>query len=63
MTMLQYTIVALKTSVLCEEAALTSHVKDKKLVNRSPFDQYIKSLMPPATAPPLIILKISLSGV
>ena len=43
-----------------EEAALTSHMKDKKHVDRSPSDQYIKSLMPPTPAPPLIISKISL---
>ena len=46
-----------------EEAALTSHMKGKKHVERSPSDQCIKSLMPPTPAPPLIILKISLSGV
>ena len=43
-----------------EETALTSHMKDKKHVDRSPSDQYIKSLMPPTPAPPLIISKISL---
>ena len=43
-----------------EEAALTSHMKDKKHVDRSPSNQYIKSLMPPTPAPPLIISKISL---
>ena len=46
-----------------EEATLTSHMKDKKHVERSPSDQCIKSMMPPTPAPPLIILKISLSGV
>ena len=46
-----------------EEAALTSHMKGKKHVERSPSDQCIKSLMPPTPAPPLIILKISFSGV
>ena len=46
-----------------EEATLTSHMKDKKHVERSPSDQCIKSVMPPTPAPPLIILKISLSGV
>ena len=46
-----------------EEAASTSHMKDRKHVDRSPSDQYIKSLMPPTPALPLIILKISLSGV
>ena len=45
-----------------EEAALTSHVKCKKHVEKSPSDQCIKPLMPPTPAPPLIILKISLSG-
>ena len=46
-----------------EKAALTSPMKDKKLVYRSPSEQYIKSLMPPTPVPPLIIFKISLSGV
>ena len=46
-----------------EKATLTSHVKDKKHVERSPSDQCIKSLMPPTVVPPLIILKITLSGV
>ena len=46
-----------------EEAALTSHIKGKKYVERSPSDQCIKSLMPPTLAPLLIILKISLSGI
>ena len=46
-----------------EETALMSHVKGKKHVERFPSDQCIKSLMPPTPAPPLIILKISLSGV
>ena len=46
-----------------EKAALTSPMKDKKLVYRSPSKQYIKSLMPPTPVPPLIIFKISLSGV
>ena len=46
-----------------EEAALTLHMKGKKHVERSPSGQCIKSLMPPTPAPPLIILKISLSGV
>ena len=46
-----------------EEAALTKHIKGKKHVERSPSDQCIKSLMPPTPAPPLIILKNSLSGV
>ena len=45
-----------------EEAALKSHIKGKKYVERSPSDQYIKSLVPP-TPSLLIILKISLSGV
>ena len=45
-----------------EEAALTSHMKGKKHIEKSPSDQCIKSLRPPASAPPLIILKISLSG-
>ena len=46
-----------------EEAALTSHIKGKKYIERSPSDQCIKSLMPPTLAPLLIILKISLSGI
>ena len=45
-----------------EEAALTSHMKGKKHVERSPSDQCIKSLMP-LTPLPLIILKTILSGV
>ena len=44
-----------------EEAALTSHMKAKKYIERSPSDHFIKSLMPATLAPPLIILKISLS--
>ena len=46
-----------------EEADLTSNMKGEKHVERSPSEQCIKSLMPPRSAPPLIILKISLSGV
>ena len=46
-----------------EKAALTSPMKDKKETYRSPSEQYIKSLMPPTPVPPLIIFKISLSGV
>ena len=46
-----------------EEAALTSLIEGKKHVEGSPSDQCIKSLMPPTPALPLIILKISLSGV
>ena len=46
-----------------KEAALTSHMKSKKHVERSPSNQCIKSLMPPTSSPPLILLKISLSGV
>ena len=46
-----------------EEAALTSHMKGKKHLERSPSDQCIKSLMPPTPASPLIKLKISLSEV
>ena len=46
-----------------EKAALTSHMKDKKHVDRSLSDRYIKSLMPHTPAPHLIIFKISLSGV
>ena len=42
-----------------EKVALTSHMKDKKQVDRSLSDQYIKSLMPQTPAPPLIIFKIS----
>ena len=33
------------------EAALTSHMKGKKHVERSPSDQCIKSMMPPAPTP------------
>ena len=40
-----------------EEAALTSHMKGKKHVEWSPSDPCIKSLMPPAPAPPLIIFR------
>ena len=46
-----------------EEAALMSHMKGQRHVERSRSDQCIKSLMPPTPPPPLIILKISLSGV
>ena len=46
-----------------EEAVLTSHMKGKRHLERSPSNQCIKSLMPPTPAPPLIILKISLSEV
>ena len=46
-----------------EKAALTSHMKGNKHIERSPSEQCIKSLMSPTPAPPLIILKISLSGV
>ena len=45
-----------------DEAALTSHMKDKGHIERSPSDQCIKSLMPSTPVFPLIILKISLSG-
>ena len=46
-----------------EEAAFMSYMKGKKQVKRSPSDRCIKSLMLPAPVPPLIILKISLSGI
>ena len=46
-----------------EEAALTLHMKGKKHVKRSLSDQCIKSLMSPTPVPPLIIMKICLSGV
>ena len=46
-----------------EEAALTLHMKGKKHVKSYFSDQCIKSLMPPTPAPPLIIMKICLSGV
>ena len=46
-----------------EKAALTSHMKGKKHLERSPSYHYIKSLIPPTPAPLLIILKISLPGV
>ena len=46
-----------------EKAALMSHMKSKKHVESSLSDQCIKSLMPQTLVPPLIILKISLSGV
>ena len=45
-----------------EEVALTSHMETKKHEEKSP-DQCIKSLMLPTPAPPLIILKMSFSGV
>ena len=45
-----------------EKAVLTSHMKGKKHLERSPSDKCIKSFMPPTPAPPSIILKISLSG-
>ena len=48
---------------IMQEAALMSHIKGKKDIERSPSEQCIKSLMPPTPAPPLIILKISFSGV
>ena len=44
-----------------EDDALTSHMKCEKHIERSP-NQCIKSLRPLMPAPPLIILKISLSG-
>ena len=46
-----------------KETALTSHIKGKKHVERSPSDHCIKSLIPPIPVPPLNILKISLSKV
>ena len=46
-----------------EEAALTSHMKDKKHAERYHSDQCIESLMAPTPASRLIILKISLSRV
>ena len=59
MTLLQYAIITVDVSVAnMEEAALTSHMKGKKYVERSPCDQGIKSLMAPTPAPPLIILKV-----
>ena len=62
MTLLQYVFIALKMSML-EEAALMSYMKGKKHIERSPSNQCIKSLMPPTPAPPLIIFKVSFSGV
>ena len=41
-----------------EQAALVSHMKGKKPIERSPSDQCIKSLMAPTPSPPLIILKM-----
>ena len=41
-----------------EVASLMLNIKGKKHVERSPFDQCIKSLMPPTPAPPLISLKL-----
>ena len=41
-----------------EETTLRSHMNSKKHVERSPSDQCIKSMMSPAPAPPLIMLKI-----
>ena len=64
MAQLEYAIIALKMYVSIasmEDTALTSHMKGKKHVERSP-EQCIKSLMPLMPAPPLIILKVSLSG-
>ena len=61
MTLLQYAIIAVSVANM-GEAVLTSRMKGKKHVERSPSDQCIKSLMPPTSAPPLIILSISLSG-
>ena len=46
-----------------EEEALTSHMKGEKHIERSPSAQCIKPLMPPTPTAPLIILKISWSGV
>ena len=48
---------------MVEKAALRSHIKGKMNVEMSPSGQCIKSLMPPVLASPLIIQKISLSGV
>ena len=45
-----------------EEAVLTSPMKGIKHAERSPSDWCIKPLVPPAPTPPLIILKIGLSG-
>ena len=45
-----------------EQDALKSYMKGKKHINKSPFNQCDKSLMPPTTAIPLIILKTSLFG-
>ena len=45
MTLLQYAIIA-----NMGEAALTSHMKGKKHIERSPSDQRIKSLIPPTPA-------------
>ena len=63
MALLQYAIIDVSVANT-EEAALTSHMKGKKHVERSPFDQCIKSLITPTPAPTLITLQISLeSGV
>ena len=45
-----------------EEAVLTSPMKGIKHAKTSPSDWCIKPLVPPAPTPPLIILKIGLSG-
>ena len=41
-----------------EETTLTSDMNSKKHIERSPSNQCIKSMMSPAPAPPLIMLKI-----
>ena len=42
-----------------EEAALMSHMKGKKHIERSPSDHCIKSLMLPTPDPTLIVLEIN----
>ena len=44
-----------------EKAALMSHIRGKKHVEKSPFDQCIESIIPPTPVLPLIILKTGLS--
>ena len=63
MALLQHEIIDVSVAST-EEAALASHMKGKKHVERSPSDQCIKSLITPTPVLPLITLQISLeSGV
>ena len=63
MALLQHEIIDVSVANT-EEAALASHMKGKKHVERSPSDQCFKSLITPTPVLPLITLQISLeSGV